>query len=85
MEWSRVEQSWHQFKQKIKQKWARLSDNDLDAIDGRRERLEGKIYEHYGFASDHVRKEVDDWLQWQTRPLNDETTAKRTKVEAKRL
>ena len=70
MDWDRIEKDWQHVKQKIKGKWERLSDDDLDAINGRRERLEDKIHEHYGFAFDHVRKEVDDWLQWQTKPSN---------------
>ena len=62
-----------------------LSDDDLDAINGRRERLEDKIHEHYGFASDYVRKEVDDWLQWQTKQLHPDSGATRTDVALKRL
>ena len=84
MDWDRIEKNWQQVKQKIKAKWERLSDADLDAINGRRERLEDKIHEHYGFASDHVRKEVDDWLQWQTKQLNSEPWPSRTVVAVKR-
>ena len=85
MQWSRIEKNWQQVRQKIKAKWERLSDDDLDAINGRREHLEDKIHEHYGFASDHVRKEVDDWLRWQTKQLHPEWGGKRTKVAVKRL
>ena len=84
MDWDRIEKNWQQVKQKIKGKWERLSDDDLDAINGRRERLEHKIHEHYGFAFDHVRKEVDDWLQWQTKRLNPEPWPSRTDVAIKR-
>jgi uncharacterized protein YjbJ (UPF0337 family) len=28
---------------------------------GRRDQLEGKIQERYGYAKDKVRKEVDEW------------------------
>jgi uncharacterized protein YjbJ (UPF0337 family) len=31
--------------------------------DGRRDQLEGKIQERYGYAKDQVRKDVDDWLK----------------------
>jgi hypothetical protein len=36
--------------------------NDLTAINGRRDQLEGKLQERYGWAKDQVRKDVDDWL-----------------------
>lgn len=66
MDWHQIEENWKEAKSKIKEKWGKLSDGDLDAIDGRRDRLEDRISKRYGFAEDHIRKEVDDWLRWQT-------------------
>jgi uncharacterized protein YjbJ (UPF0337 family) len=65
MEWSRIEGNWKQLTRKVKEKWAKLTEEDLAAIDGRRDQLEGKIHQRYGFAMDHIRKEVDDWVRWQ--------------------
>jgi uncharacterized protein YjbJ (UPF0337 family) len=65
MDWDEIEENWKQAKEKIKEKWGKLTDGDLDAIQGRRSRLEDTIHKRYGFASDHVRKEIDDWLRWQ--------------------
>jgi uncharacterized protein YjbJ (UPF0337 family) len=65
MDWDQIERNWKQTQQKIKQKWDRLTEADLNAIKGRRDRLEGSIQTRYGFAADHVRKEVDDCLRWQ--------------------
>jgi uncharacterized protein YjbJ (UPF0337 family) len=48
---------------KVKEKWGKLTDGDLAAINGNREQLEGKIQERYGHAKDVVKKEVDDWHQ----------------------
>jgi uncharacterized protein YjbJ (UPF0337 family) len=61
MDWNRVEGSWKQVKGKIKEQWGKLTDDDLDVINGRRDQLEGKIQERYGYAKDQARKEVDDW------------------------
>jgi uncharacterized protein YjbJ (UPF0337 family) len=36
------------------------------AINGKRDQLEGKIQERYGLAKDQVRKDVDDWYGSQT-------------------
>jgi uncharacterized protein YjbJ (UPF0337 family) len=55
-----IQRNWKQPKQTIKQKWVRLTDEDLNAIKGQRSRLEDRIYERYGFAADHVRKEIDN-------------------------
>jgi uncharacterized protein YjbJ (UPF0337 family) len=61
MDWNRVEGNWKQIKGKVKEKWGRLTDDDLDVIAGHRDQLEGKIQERYGIAKDQVRKDVDDW------------------------
>jgi uncharacterized protein YjbJ (UPF0337 family) len=61
MDWNRVEGNWKQFKGKVKEQWGRLTDDDLDAIAGKRDQLEGKIQERYGIARDQVRRDIDDW------------------------
>lgn len=66
MNWERIEGSWDVFKSRVRQKWRRLSDQDLDAIAGRRDRLEDRIHERYGFTKEHIRQQVDDWSRWQT-------------------
>jgi uncharacterized protein YjbJ (UPF0337 family) len=63
MDWNRVEGNWKQFRGKVREKWADLTDDDLERINGRREQLEGKIQERYGSARDAARKDVDDWLK----------------------
>jgi uncharacterized protein YjbJ (UPF0337 family) len=63
MDWDRVQGSWKQFTGRVKEKWGKLTDDDLTAINGRREQLEGKIQERYGIAKDQVRRDVDDWLR----------------------
>jgi uncharacterized protein YjbJ (UPF0337 family) len=65
MDWKGIEKNWKRFRGRAKDKWAKLTDEDLDSIDGRRDRLEGKIQQRYGFAGDYVSKEVEDWSRWQ--------------------
>jgi uncharacterized protein YjbJ (UPF0337 family) len=62
MDWNRIEGNWKQFKGAAKEKWGKLTDDDLNVIEGRREQLEGKLQQRYGFAKDQVRKDVDDWF-----------------------
>jgi uncharacterized protein YjbJ (UPF0337 family) len=66
MDWNRVAGNWKQAQGKIKQKWGKLTDDDLIQINGQREQLEGLIQERYGLAKDMVRKDVDTWLNSQT-------------------
>ena len=43
MDWDRVQGSWKQLTGRVKEKWGKLTDDDLTAINGRRDQLEGKI------------------------------------------
>jgi uncharacterized protein YjbJ (UPF0337 family) len=60
--WTGIEGNWKQFKGRAKEKWGRLTDDDLDVINGRQDQLEGKIQERYGLAKDQAKKDVDDWF-----------------------
>jgi uncharacterized protein YjbJ (UPF0337 family) len=63
MDWNRVEGNWKQFKGQAKEKWGKLTDDDLNVIEGRRDQLEGKLQQRYGFAKDQIHKDVDDWFK----------------------
>ena len=54
---------WKQFKGDLKKKWGNFTDDDLLYIEGRRDKLEGKIQERYGDRRDEVKKWVDDWFE----------------------
>jgi uncharacterized protein YjbJ (UPF0337 family) len=61
MDWNRVEGNWKQVKGTVKEHWSKLTDDDLDAINGRQDQLEGRLQQRYGCAKDQARKEVNDW------------------------
>jgi uncharacterized protein YjbJ (UPF0337 family) len=61
MDWNRLEGDWKQLRGKAKERWGKLSDDDLTAISGRRAHLEGKIQERYGYAKSQARKEIEDF------------------------
>ena len=63
MDWDRIEGNWKQFSGLVKEKWGILTDDEIAEIEGKRDRLEGKIQERYGYTKDQVRQEVDDWLR----------------------
>lgn len=53
--------NWKQFKGKVKEQWGKLTDDDLDVIDGKRDQLVGKVQERFGVAQDEAEKQVTDW------------------------
>ena len=61
MNWDRIEGDWKQLKGQAQQKWAKLTDDDLSFIKGKREELVGKVQSLYGKRKDEVEREVDEW------------------------
>ncbi len=55
------EGNWKQMKGKVQQKWGKLTDDDFDVIDGKREEMAGKIQERYGIEKEEAEKEIDDF------------------------
>lgn len=54
---------WKQMKGAAKQQWGKLTDDDLQVIDGKRDALVGKLQERYGMAKEDAQKKADDWLK----------------------
>ena len=50
-------------KGRVKERWGKLTDDDLTAIAGRRDQLEGMIQERYGYAKERARNEIEDWYR----------------------
>ena len=63
MNWDQVEGKWKQLKGSIRERWGKITDDDLDMIGGNRERLVGKFQERYGIAKEEAQKRADEWVQ----------------------
>jgi uncharacterized protein YjbJ (UPF0337 family) len=57
-----AEGKWKQLVGTLRDKWAKLTDDDLELVAGKRDRLVGKVQERYGYAKDRAEKEVDGWI-----------------------
>lgn len=54
----RVKGKWHEIKGRLKQKFAKLSDDDLEYEDGKEEELLGKLQQRTGITKDELRAEI---------------------------
>ncbi len=54
---------WKQMKGAAKQQWGKLTDDDLEIINGQRESLIGKLQERYGIAKEEAQRRTDEWLK----------------------
>jgi uncharacterized protein YjbJ (UPF0337 family) len=61
MNWDQVEGKWKQAKGAIKEKWGKLTDDDLDVIAGKKDMLVGKIQERYGITREEAQRQVESY------------------------
>ena len=73
----RVEGKWKQMKGSLKSRWGKLTDDDLDVIEGQKDQLVGRVQERYGIAKDEAQKQVDEWNRINQDAENDELDAER--------
>ncbi len=54
---------WKQLRGRIKETWGKLTDDDYNYIDGKRDRLVGRLQERYGYSQMQADAEVDRFLR----------------------
>lgn len=59
MNWDQVAGRWKETKGKVREKWGKLTDDDLDVIAGKRDQLVGRLQERYGWHKEEAEKQVD--------------------------
>lgn len=65
MDWEQVENNWDVFKGKIKQNWTEISNEQLDMVEGNRERLRRIIQRTYGINQPQAEAQLQDWQSLQ--------------------
>jgi uncharacterized protein YjbJ (UPF0337 family) len=56
---------WMQLKGKVREQWGRLTDDEVDQIQGNAEMLIGKVQERYGRSREQAEQDFDRWLEQQ--------------------
>lgn len=62
MNWDQIEGRWKQLTGDIKKQWGRLTDDDVNAIDGQQDKLVGRIQEAYGIEREEADRQVREWF-----------------------
>lgn len=63
MNWDRIQIDWMMFKDKVRDNWIKLTDEDVTRIGGRRDELIGRLQARYGFAKGEAAREADAWMR----------------------
>ena len=57
----RIAGNWKQVKGKIKEQWGKLTDDEIDQLEGRSEILAGKLQERYGRKREDAERQVKEF------------------------
>ena len=58
-----IKGEWKQLTGKVKEKWGKLTDDDLTTINGQKDQFIGKLQERYGYAKERAAREVDEFCK----------------------
>lgn len=61
MNWDRVEGNWKEVKGKAKQQWGKLTDDEIDQLEGNSQILAGKLQERYGWEKEEAERQITDF------------------------
>ncbi len=54
--------NWKMLKGKLKEKWGKLTDDDIKRIEGKREQLYGLLEQRYGLSREKCEKQLSEFL-----------------------
>jgi uncharacterized protein YjbJ (UPF0337 family) len=61
--WDQLAGQWKQFRGSVREGWGKLTDDDLEQVQGNRDKLVGRIQERYGIAKEEANSQVDEWVK----------------------
>ena len=65
MDWNIIEGKWKELKGHAREEWGKLTNDELEEIGGKKDRLVGKLQQKYGYASDEANRRADEWAKHQ--------------------
>jgi uncharacterized protein YjbJ (UPF0337 family) len=61
MDWDRISGNWEHWRGRIRDRWGRLTEDQLDVIAGQRDQLAGQIEVSYGLSPDEAERQLRTW------------------------
>jgi uncharacterized protein YjbJ (UPF0337 family) len=62
MNWDQVEGQWDKVKGNVKGQWAKLTEDDLGKLGGKKDELVGAIQQRYGILKEEAETQVHEWI-----------------------
>lgn len=57
-----LQSKWSELKGQVKQRWSKLTDDDLTRLSGKTEELTGVLRQRYGYGQAQAEIEINQWL-----------------------
>jgi uncharacterized protein YjbJ (UPF0337 family) len=61
MKWYEIAGDWQQFTGLVKEKWGKLTDDDLTTFSGKSDQLAGLLQQKYGYAKEQAEQEINEF------------------------
>lgn len=63
-----LEGKWKQLRGYLRERWGEITDDELDQIAGKRDRLAGLLQERYGYTQMEAEQQIDDFVsEWEAK------------------
>ncbi len=61
--WDVIKGKWTQLKGEARTQWGQITDDEWDQIAGDRQKLIGKLQEHYGWSREEAERQVETFSE----------------------
>ena len=69
MNWSDLKSRWDDYKPSAKQRWSKLTDEQITGTLGKREHLSSRVQEAYAVTKEDAERQISDWQSKQVEKL----------------
>src|SRR5450830_1397951 len=66
--------AWSGIRSHAREQWGKFTDDELEEVGGKKDRLVGKLQQKYGYAADEAAWRADEWAKQQDAKPQDEAT-----------
>jgi uncharacterized protein YjbJ (UPF0337 family) len=61
MNWSNIESGWNDFKANARQRWDKLTDDQVSDTLGKRDDLSSRVQQAYAVSKEEAERQISDW------------------------
>ena len=61
MNWDTIQGQWKDLRGRVKEQWGKLTDDDLDRIEGKRDQLLGAVQKRHGLSRDEAERQMKNF------------------------